>query len=154
MSKKSKKKGVPSIATSNQGKGKKVVIPEGANFDQMTPSWRFSRFDKDCLEWGLSTLQQNLIEVVDYLCSYEKFKWHDIKTMTHDKGKTKNHTVKKECLSNAAIKRLNKIKQDDIEEVFSLRFENKFRIIGIRSEAILDILWVDPNHEVVKTKYH
>lgn len=70
------------------------------------------------------------------------------------KGKTKNHTVKKECLSNAAIKRLNKIKQDDIEEVFSLRFENKFRIIGIRSEAILDILWVDPNHEVVKTKYH
>lgn len=152
MSKKSKKKGVPNIATSNQGNGKKVIIQEGANFDQMSPSWRFNRFDRDCPDWGLETLEKNMLDVMDCLCRYENVKWQVIKSMTHDNGKSQNHTVKKENLSNAAIKRLNKIKQDDIEGVFSLRFKNKFRIIGILSEAILDILWVDPNHEVVKTK--
>lgn len=73
--------------------------------------------------------------------------------MNHDNGKKKNHTVKMEGLTKPAIRRLRRINMDDIPGVFSLRFENMFRIIGIRDEAILDILWIDPNHEVCKTKY-
>ena len=71
--------------------------------------------------------------------------------MNHDNGKKKNHTVAMDGLTKSAIKRLRKINMDDIPGVFSLRFENMFRIIGIRDEAILDILWIDPNHEVCKT---
>lgn len=152
MSKKGKK-GIPAVATSKPNKKKEVVIPERKSPDQMTPSWRFRRFDKDSEEWGLLTLQMYLPKVLEYLRSYEGSTWQDIKQMNHDNGKKKNHTVKMEGLTKPAIRRLRRINMDDIPGVFSLRFENMFRIIGIRDEAILDILWIDPNHEVCKTSH-
>lgn len=152
MSKKGKK-GIPAVATSKPNKKKEVVIPKRKSPDQMTPSWRFRRFDKDCAEWGFATLQKHLTKVLDYLRSYEDKTWEEIKKMTHDDGKTKNHPVGFDGLKKPAIRRLHKIKMDDIPGVFSLRFENKFRIIGIRDEAVLDILWIDPKHEVCKTSH-
>lgn len=97
------------------------------------------------------TMKANIETVLNGLKSYENCTWQEIIMMTHDKkGKTKNHTVKLEGLTKEAIKRLNAIKSDDIAEVFSLRFNNLFRVIGIRDEAILYILWIDPEHKVCK----
>ncbi len=154
MSKKNRhQKAVPQTATSRSGSKKAPVIPQRFSPDQLKPSWRFRRFDAECDKWGVSTLTDNLKKVLDYLSSYEGKTWEEIKKMTHDNGKTKNHTVSRDALTRPAIKRLNKIKYDDIEEVFSLRFENLFRIIGIRDEGILDILWIDPKHEICQTSH-
>ena len=73
--------------------------------------------------------------------------------MTHDRGKTKNNSVDIDGLTPAAKARLNQIKIDDIEEVFSMRFNNLFRVIGIRDGAVLYILWIDSYHKVCKTSH-
>lgn len=71
--------------------------------------------------------------------------------MTHDKsGKTKNHPVDLDKLTKQARKRLNQIYNDDIENVFSLRHNNLFRVIGILQANIMYILWIDSKHEVSK----
>lgn len=102
----------------------------------------------------MDTMKANLEKVLKGLKSYEDSTWQDIVTMRHDKGgKTKNHTVKLEGLTKEAIKRLKQIKNDDIAEVFSLRFNNLFRVIGIRDGAVLYILWIDPDHKVCKTSH-
>jgi len=98
-------------------------------------------------------MKSNLEAVLNGLKSYEEFTWHQIKTMTHDRGKTKNHSVKLEGLTKEAQNRLTQIKSDDIAEVFSLRFNNLFRVIGIRDGAVLYILWIDPDHKVCKTSH-
>lgn len=99
-------------------------------------------------------MKANLEKVLNGLKSYEDFTWQDIVTMSHDKGgKTKNHSVKLDGLTREAQKRLNEIKNDDIVEVFSLRLNNLFRIIGIRDGAVLHILWIDPDHKVCKTSH-
>lgn len=98
-------------------------------------------------------MKANLETVLNGLKNYEAFTWHKIKTMTHDRGKTKNHSVDIDGLTPAAKAWLNQIKIDDIEEVFSLRFNNLFRVIGIRVDAVLYILWIDPDHKVCKTSH-
>ncbi len=100
----------------------------------------------------METLKREFEKVLKCLCSYEDCTWQNIKTMTHDKkGKTKNHSVSIDGLTKEGRKRLNEIKNDDVEEVFSLRYNNLFRIIGILNGEILYILWIDPNHKVCKT---
>ena len=154
MSKKNKQRNIPGVATSRSGRKKEVVVPQFLSTDQNTPSWRFSRFDSDSADWGMSTLKKELGNVLDCLRSYEDCTWQLIKTMTHGKkGKTKNHTVGIDKLTKKGRKRLNDIKNDDIEDVFSLRYNGLFRIIGLLRGEILYILWIDPNHEVCETKH-
>lgn len=101
----------------------------------------------------MNTMKANLETVLNGLAKYENLTWLEIKKMTHDNGKSQNHPVRLDGLTKEAIKRLNKIKNEDIVSVFSLRLENKFRIIGIRDGAILNILWIDPDHKVCKTSH-
>lgn len=154
MSKKNRQKIVPGKATSRIGDSREVVLKEQpVSYDKQKPSWRFARFDSDCADWGLDTLKKELESVLGCLRSYEDHTWQSIKTMTHGKkGKTKNHTVGINKLTKKGRRRLNDIKNDDIEEVFSLRYNGLFRIIGLLRGEILYILWIDPNHEVCETK--
>lgn len=153
MSKKDRKKIVPGNATSRIGDTREVVLKEPVSYDKKKPSWRFARFDSDCADWGLDTLKKEIENVLDCLRSYEDCTWQLIKTMTHGKkGKTKNHYVSRDGLTKKGRKRLNDIQNDDVEEVFSLRYNGLFRIIGLLRGDILYILWIDPNHEVCETK--
>lgn len=153
MSKKSRQKIVPGKATARIGDAREVVLKEqSVSYDKQKPSWRFARFDSDCVDWGMVTLEKEIENVIDCLRSYEDCTWQLIKTMTHGKkGKTKNHTVGINKLTKKGRKRLNDIKNDDIEDVFSLRYNGLFRIIGLLRGEILYILWIDPNHEVCET---
>ncbi len=154
MGKKNKRGVVPTPATPNTGDKHNIKIKEAGTTDHLRPSWRFGRFDAECVEWGEKTLQANIHKVLEGLKSYEDLPWQEIKQAPHDKkGKKKNHNVKLEGLTKEAIKRLNQIKNDDITEVFSLRFNNMFRVIGIRDGAVLYILWIDPDHKVCKTSH-
>ena len=151
---KNKRRQLPPSATSRAEGRRDIPIQEQASPDQQKPSWRFGRFDAECVEWGEKTLQANIHKVLEGLKSYEDLPWQEIKQAPHGKnGKTKNHSVGLEGLTKEARKRLNKIKNDDIVEVFSLRLESMFRIIGIRDGAILNVLWIDPDHKVCKTSH-
>ncbi len=150
---KNKRGKIPTAATSRDGGKRDIPIQEHTSPDQKKPSWRFGRFDADCVDWGMATMKANLEKVLNGLAKYENLTWLEIKKMTHDNGKSQNHPVRLDGLTKEAIKRLNKIKNEDIVSVFSLRLENKFRIIGIRDGAILNILWIDPGHKVCKTSH-
>ena len=150
---KNKRGKIPTAATSRDGGRRDIPIQEHTSPDQKKPSWRFGRFDADCVDWGMATMKANLEKVLNGLAKYENLTWLEIKKMTHDNGKSQNHPVGLDGLTKEAIKRLNKIKNEDIVSVFSLRLANKFRIIGIRDGAILNILWIDPGHKVCKTSH-
>lgn len=86
------------------------------------------------------------------LKEYEKLTWDEIdKQQYGSEGKTKNHPIAKKALFKEAQDRLKELKQDDVDEVYSLRLEGKLRVIGIREDNCLKILWVDRNHEVCES---
>ena len=59
-----------------------------------------------------------------------------------------SHFVDVDNCSREAQKRLEEIKLDDLEQLFSLRIGGRKRIFGWRREAVLYVLWWDPDHKV------
>jgi hypothetical protein len=65
-----------------------------------------------------------------------------------DHGRRGSHSIFVEDCCKAAQQRLADIQQDDTDEVYSLRFGGQKRIIGIRDNDTLKVLWWDPEHQV------
>lgn len=87
------------------------------------------------------------------LLEYERCTWREIESMQYgNKGKTKNHFISVEKLAPEAKNRLKELKMDDVDELFSLRLEGKLRIFGIRDLNVLNIVWIDPEHEICPTQ--
>lgn len=87
------------------------------------------------------------------LVEFEKMTWESIEKAVHGKkGKTNSHFVKVENLIKEARERLDKMGLGDIDEIFSLRLEGEIRIYGPRKLNYMEIIWVDPNHEIYKLK--
>ena len=75
--------------------------------------------------------------------------WEDILQAKHGKqGKSSNHNVDVASLLKEARDRLEELKLTDIDYLFSLRIKGTTRIYGIRNFDVLDIIWVDNNHEI------
>lgn len=89
------------------------------------------------------------------LKSFENSTWDELNRATHDDGSSSNHNDSIQDLTKEAQDRLDELKFSDRSEIYSLRLENTVRIWGFRELNYLDIIWVDPNHEVYKyTKKH
>lgn len=58
------------------------------------------------------------------------------------------HEVKVEDLCSEARHRLEEIKQDDIEALYSFRLSGPQRVWGILEGHVVKLLWWDPKHEV------
>ncbi|MGR8935065.1 MAG: hypothetical protein ACU837_11845 [Gammaproteobacteria bacterium] len=111
------------------------------------PSWRFSTVDKNG-PFAWPTGKPEELEIVGKLHSFDSMTWSDIEGADH-------HSISISKLSKEAQKRLQEIKQDDIDEFFSFRMQGKPRIICIRDRNIAKLLWFDPNHQVCpSTKKH
>lgn len=125
-----------------------------SNFDQMRPVWSFAIADKEgveslysdrsCREWCSTILAK--------LRDFESMTWADIKRQTNRAGKTRNHYVATRNLTRSARERLEKLKQDDVERLFSLRLSSRIRIYGIVDGHILKIIWYDPEHRLYPSK--
>jgi hypothetical protein len=63
-------------------------------------------------------------------------------------GDNHNHNVEIHRLSADARGRLEALKQDDIEEMLSLRLSGKERIWGILDRGVCTLFWWDPDHQV------
>jgi hypothetical protein len=111
------------------------------SYQHHLPSWHFQVIDIGG-PWCFKKMgDETFGRVLKALQDFENKKWSEIE------GR-QNHTIKLDALSNEARNRLIEIDQDDVEEVFSLRVTARERVVGIRSGAILRLLWWDPNHEV------
>lgn len=127
-------------------------IEEPAKYKDMNISWQLGILDIES-NWGLRN-HGNLNNFFEYellpkLKSFESMSWNDLEKQTHGKnGKSKHHSIEVSKIIKDAQKRLQELKFDDIDELFSLRLDGKFRIWGIRKFGFLQILWIDKNHEI------
>lgn len=59
-----------------------------------------------------------------------------------------SHNIEVNQIVKDAQRRLEEIRQADVDELFSLRLSGKERIWGIVDRNIFKILWWDPKHEI------
>jgi hypothetical protein len=104
------------------------------------PAWRLSLLELD-KPFGWHELDAGQMRYVrEKLSSFESMTWGEIL------GK-QNHRVAVDSICNDAQRRLIEIKQDDIDELVSLRLSGAERIWGIL-DNVVKVLWWDPNHEI------
>ena len=85
------------------------------------------------------------------LVAFEDRTWEDIEKETYgSQNKTKHHYVKLHKFIKEARDRIGNMNLKDTDELFSLRLEGRIRIYGKRRLNYMEIIWIDPNHELVK----
>ncbi len=105
------------------------------------PSWRFSTADKGG-EFCWPDDPDLLIDLLIKLSNFDSMSWNEI-----ERGKS--HYLKEGNLSRSAIKRLEELEKDDfIESLYSFRLSGIKRVIGIRYNDHVNLLWYDPEHRV------
>lgn len=136
-----KKRKIPNAAISREGQNN--VRMTSALMD-LKPSWRFSTVDKGGpFAWPIG--QKEELEIVGKLHHFDSMLWSEIEGDDH-------HFINIGSLSKEAQQRLQDIKQDDVDEVFSFHLKGKPRIICIRDRHIAKLLWFDKEHKVCPSK--
>ena len=141
---------IPKYKKSPSKKKKPRAISLG-DTNRQTIAWQFSKLDIGG-KWCCKRIDRNTLWGFLYgkIKAFESMTWSEIY-----QDKDNNHDVKKEDLSQTAQKRLIKIKQDDIDSLFTLHLSSMRRIWGIRDGRALKVLWYDPDHEVcISSKTH
>jgi hypothetical protein len=88
-------------------------------------------------------------ELVPKLRNFESVKWKEIEKETFGKkGKSKHHWVTVDKIIKEARERLEYLKLDDYQELYSIRLTGKIRIWGIREFNFFRLLWFDEEHEI------
>ena len=57
-----------------------------------------------------------------------------------------HHLVEVATLTRKARRRLEEIRQDDIDEIFSFRLTARTRVYGLTEGRVFKLLWYDPFH--------
>ena len=117
-----------------------LKLPE--NINDMHPAWRLSIMDhRGFVGWDNITTDIFLSKVLPKIKNFETMTWISIK-------QNGSHPVAINHLCKKARDRLQEIKLEDLDDLFSLRLEGELRIWGILEMNILKILWYDPEHLV------
>lgn len=112
------------------------------------PRWSFAVLDLfGKFGWGLLA-KESLEELLGRLRSFETMTWKEILV----DGRKQNHSIKVEVCSPEALKRLQVLGLDDVDELVSLRVKGAPRVIGILDRNIFKILWWDPDHQVCPSR--
>ena len=116
--------------------------------DGQTPAWQFHRCDEDHELWGWAKLNSNeYLDIIKSLHGFEKMSWFQIKQAAGGRSSgTNSHPLAVGEFSSAALKRLQELKLDDVDELFSLRLNGSLRLYGIRDGRVLRFIWHDPHH--------
>ena len=105
------------------------------------PAWRVRGLDLGGPFGWHDAGATDLRAVADKLGHFETMRWADIESAG-------SHAVEVGRLCAAAQKRLRELRQDDVDELFSLRLAGRARVWGFREGRLLRILWWDPEHAV------
>jgi len=134
----------PSIGVSFPDISKSPRVASDPNFYQNYPAWRISVMEM-CDPFGWHRVdEKTLNKIREKLANFESMTWREILIV----GKNQHHLIKRSSLCKKAQKRLVTLRQDDIDELVSLRLAGIERIYGILENSILRLLWWDPNHAV------
>lgn len=99
----------------------------------------------------LGILKRNFFwyELYPKLKNLESMKWFELENEKFgSKGKSKHHWVDVKSLIKPAQSRLNALKLDDVEKIFSIRLTGTQRVWGIRDYNYFKMLWFDFDHEI------
>lgn len=119
------------------------------SFYSQKPVWAFIRAVQDeQSEWTISC-SKFIRDVIPKLKSWESMTWRDIFKQTHDDSKSSNHFINKSDLTDEGLKNLPNYYDDEC--LFSLRINNKERLIGYLEGNVFYILWFDQEHKAVKS---
>jgi hypothetical protein len=123
---------------------KEPRIASNPSYNHLSPSWRISKLEM-VEPYGWHTLDsQKLNYIQQKLANFESMTWDEILI----KAKHFHHSVNISQLSSDAKHRLSEIKQDDIDDLISLRLSAIERVWGILDQGVLTLLWWDSNHKV------
>jgi len=119
--------------------------PKKAGFDEnplrLKPAWRIGAMEM-CDPFGWHAIDAiTLHDIRGKLRSFESMTWSEIIG-------AKSHPVARNLLCKEARDRLDELRLDDLEELFSLRLSGKERVWGVLEHNILIVLWWDPDHAV------
>jgi hypothetical protein len=116
--------------------------------EHQTPAWQFHRCDEEHSLWGWSKLAEGKrLEIIKLLHDFEKMSWNEIKKAAGGRSSgTNNHSLPIDGFTKEAQKRLQQLKLDDVDELFSLRLNNTLRLYGVRDGRVLRFIWHDPHH--------
>lgn len=148
--KKGKRGKEPRIKGGKEPANRQVRTGGSASSETDRMAWGFGKLDMEG-PWGplkidADTWWKNLFPKLQ---NFETMTWADVQAASGGRSHGSNsHFVPVENLSKNAKARLDELKQDDVDELFSLRLSGKERVYGIRDGRVLKVLWYDPDHEV------
>ena len=108
------------------------------NSNDLAPQWSFIIFDSE-KRWSDTTV--NFCDIARILKSYESMTCGEVL-----QDKKRNHYIPISDLIPEAQKRLEELKQNDIDEIFRFRFNGTQRLWGIREGRVFKCIWWDPEH--------
>jgi hypothetical protein len=116
-------------------------------------AWALSKADLDG-PWSINKIapEKWWDDLLPKLKGFETMTWADVLKASGGRTHGNNsHSVPLSNVTDEAAYRLQELRQDDVDELFSLRLTGTERLMGIRDGRVLQILWYCPNHEAVKT---
>lgn len=125
-------------------------VPGGKNStDWEKIIWRFDWLDKaGPFAFDLCRTDFDHREILEKIIAYSNMTWTEVKRQTHDDGKSKHHLLETGTLSRDAVDRVYAKKLQEYEDsIFSFAFQNKLRIIGVRTGQMFHAVWFDPKHQ-------
>lgn len=133
--------------------GKQPRAQDVGSISGEKPAWQLSSIDADG-KWGWKHIGKERWEtkILPALVSLETMTWAEIECASGGRKQgNNNHFVPTSSFSKEARERLEEIEMDDLEEMFSLRIQGRYRIYGKRVHRVLQIIWFDFQHEVYPT---
>lgn len=117
------------------------TITDPEQYMNQSPAWRIAMLEmQEPFGWH-QVGEPILNRIRDRLKSFESMTWHQI-------FGNENHFIPVADICKDAQKRLAHLKQDDIDQVVSLRITGKQRVYGIWEAGVLRLLWWDPDHKI------
>ena len=138
-----------------QEASKRTVRPE-SGYENSKVILCFDRIDRNGpFAFDINRPDFSPHEILEKIISYSSMTWREIRSQTHDNGKSKHHFLNDtDNFSGEARARISAMKLwDDTDRIFSFALQNKLRIIGLREKEFFHVLWYDPQHEVYPSRH-
>lgn len=121
-----------------------AVFSNPERFWDQRPSWRISILEMHDVYGWHAVDRATIDRVYARLKNFETMTWREILI----KGIKQSHFIPTWQLCPTAKARLNTLQLDDYEKIVSLHVTGLERIFGFLDNAVLQLLWWDPEHKV------
>lgn len=141
------------FGASVSGKKKTHTTEKPESFMKKNPVWAFHLMDKDHPQWSMTDEDIVKLGLLKKLGDLEGQTWQDISSASGGKKDghgSESHYISVSEIAHEAQKRLEKLHQEDLSDIYSLRVGSTIRLWGILSDGVFYLIWYDRNHEIYK----